>query len=345
MNPRKWWRKGMTNTDTTSTAMRSVFITLFDKTKCKRRFEELNHEQKLITKNFIVEPARVKVKHNRKTIEKNRTLLNQQFPNFQYVTNRIFDNLLLTAISKTKGIKFRPMLLVGKPGIGKTYYTAKLAELLAVPKVAIDFATASAGFVLTGTSSKWGNSSVGVIAKLLMTQKICNGIVVLDEIDKTRSSFTNAPDPLNSLLSLLEQHSAKVFTDEFLEFSIDASEISYIATANNVSEIPDYVLSRFEICHIQRLSNNQIKKVAKLTYTNLLTELEIEADFSQKLSQQVISEIANVADVRQLKSIITNALILAVRDGRNSLLKKDMISSIGESTAMKQTKSTMGFIH
>ena len=327
------------------TIKRSVFIDVFDKALCENRLRELNPEQKIITKNFIIDPARVKIKLDKKMIEANRALLNQQFPNFQAVTNKIFDNLLLTTLSETKGIKFQPLLMVGEPGIGKTYYTSRLTALLDVPKIAIDLAAATSGFVFTGTSSKWGNASIGNIAKLLMTQKICNGIVILDEVDKTKSSFSNGSDPLLALLSLLEQHSAKEFRDEFLEFSIDAAELNYIATANDISDIPNYILSRFDVCKIEKLDDAQIKDVAKTTYTNLLTELEIEDTFSAVLSQSAIDEICNVSDVRQLKKVITNAMVSAARDSRHRILKRDVVKSLDGLEPVEKTKLPIGFVH
>lgn len=327
------------------TIKRSVFMDVFDKALCKCRLEELNPEQKIITKNFIIDPARVKIKIDKKIIEDNRALLNQEFPNFRAVTNKIFDNLLLTTLSETKGINFQPLLMVGEPGIGKTYYTSRLTALLEVPKIAIDLSTATSGFVFTGTSSKWGNASVGNIAKLLMTQKVCNGIVILDELDKTKSGFSNGSDPLLALLSLLEQHSAKEFRDEFLEFSIDAAELNYIATANDISEIPNYILSRFDICQIKKLDDAQIKDIAKTTYTNLLTELEIEDTFSSELSQPSIDEICNVSDVRQLKKVITNAMVSAARDSRLCILKKDVVMSLEGFEPVEKAKLPIGFVH
>jgi ATP-dependent Lon protease len=329
----------------TQVTRRSVFINLFENESCQKRIDELNPEQKLIIRNFIVDPVRVKFKLKQDEIERKRHALNQMFPNFIAVTDKIFDNLLLTSISKTKGVKFGPLLMVGEPGVGKTYYTSVLTQQLSLPSIASDFSTTSAGFVLTGINSKWGNASVGNIAKLLMTEKVCNGVIVLDELDKARTSFSNAPDPLLSLLSLLEQHSAKMFRDEFLEFTIDAAELNYIATANDISDLPDYLLSRFDVCQISKLNDKDIRKVAKQTYANLLTELEIEDDFSSSLSRSAIAEICNVADVRLLKKVISNAMVLAVRHGRFTVNKGDVKDSISQLPEVKPSKRPIGFLH
>lgn len=323
----------------------SVFINLFENDSCQKRIDELNPEQKLITKNFILDPIRVKVKLNKDDVEIKRCMLNQLFPNFTTVTNTIFDNLILSSISMTKGINFRPILMVGEPGIGKTYYTSMLIQQLSLPSIAIDFSTTTAGFVLTGVTSKWGNASVGNIAKLLMTEKVCNGIVVLDEIDKASSKYSNAPDPLLSLLSLLEQHSAKMFRDEFLEFTIDAAELNYIATANDIGELPEYLLSRFDVCQISKLNDTDIRKVAKQTYSNLLTELEIEDNFTHTLSRTAIAEICNVTDVRLLKKVITNAIVLAGKRGGSKVNKSDIKNSILQLPDLKKSKRPIGFIH
>jgi ATP-dependent Lon protease len=60
--------------------------------------------------------------------------------------------------------------------------------------------------------------------------------MVVDEIDKARGE--HAYDPLGALYSLLEHDTAGAFTDEFAEVPIDASQVIWVATANDERASP-----------------------------------------------------------------------------------------------------------
>lgn len=302
----------------------NLFVELFDASKYREKVKTLNREQSLTLSGFIPEPIRTRVKINRSQVELLRRELNDFHPNFKSVTNYIFDNLLLSTISKTKGISFQPLLLVGSPGIGKTFYTNKLASILDLPKIDIDFSTATSTFVLSGTSSKWGNSSAGAICKMLMTEKVANGIVIIDEIDKAGGQSSGG-DPINALLNLLEPHTAAHFSDEFLEVPMDASHLNYVATANDISNLPAPVLSRFTIFHVEKPSILEIQKITKLAYKDLIKELEISTVFPADLDKDVVMTLGELNDIRALRKLLTNALVHAVKDNRVYLKSEDII--------------------
>ena len=75
-----------------------------------------------------------------------------------------------------------------------------------------------------------------------------NPVMVVDEIDKARSE--HAYDPLGALYSLLEIDTAGAFTDEFAEVAIDASQVIWVATANDEREIAEPILNRMNVFEI-----------------------------------------------------------------------------------------------
>ncbi|WP_214278748.1 hypothetical protein, partial [Escherichia coli] len=68
-----------------------------------------------------------------------------------------------------------------------------------------------------------------------------NPVMVVDEIDKAGGEA--AYDPLGSLYSLLEHDTACSFIDEFAEVAVDASQVIWVATANDARAIPDPILN------------------------------------------------------------------------------------------------------
>lgn len=128
------------------------------------------------------------------------------FPNFKRaITSVIRPHLALLA----RGIRHRlpPLLLVGPPGIGKTFFARSLAQLLSVPPpLMISIATETNGSALSGSSTFWANASPGKIFEFLAWgerggRAVADGLVVLDEVDKVGGDLRY--DPLGALYTLL----------------------------------------------------------------------------------------------------------------------------------------------
>ena len=82
------------------------------------------------------------------------------------------------------GLKLRPTLLVGGAGLGKTHLVRRIAELSKLPVVHIDGGAGSEGFPIAGLARGWGGAECGRPLKTMISSKICNPIIVIDEIDK-----------------------------------------------------------------------------------------------------------------------------------------------------------------
>lgn len=165
-------------------------------------------------------------------------------PSFFEVTDRVIEAIGL-AQSYSRPIRITPILLVGAPGIGKSYYAGQLAHCLGVPikQIAVDNLQEGAG--LAGSSRIYSNSAPGEIFNTLTEGDHLSPVVILDEIDKAGASLHG--DTLSPLHSLLEPVSAKTFADASVGLPIDASSVIWIATANDLGRIPKTLLSRFEV--------------------------------------------------------------------------------------------------
>lgn len=115
-----------------------------------------------------------------------------------------------------QGLRFRPILLDGSPGVGKTHLALRLAELARVPHAYVDVATSSDGFTLAGAQRTWGSANPGRPVSLILETRVGNPIVFVDEAEKggTHHSYKGGtPTSAHlSLLSLLEPASARVWS-------------------------------------------------------------------------------------------------------------------------------------
>jgi len=321
--------------------MNSSFIEICDNKKMASRITELAKDQASQVRGFLSANVRIKLKLKQSDIAKIELTLRDEFPNFKDVIDGVFSDLRVSAISDTKGVYFTPLLMVGDPGIGKTYFTKRLSQELGLNESTIDLSTSTSSMVLTGSSSKWGNSAPGLIAKTLMKNKAANQIVRLDELDK--AGTTREQNVSNSLISLLEKHSASEFVDEWLEVPIDASHLSYLATANTLATLESHILSRFSVVTVKPLTAQEMEKVVPKAYLNLLKELEID-NFTKTVSKGVAKALASLLDVRTLRSGLMSGLTACVKRDGKMISVADVAPYVKRIEGERQEKSrSIGF--
>ena len=180
--------------------------------------------------------------------------------NFAHVVECVMDAISLS-LRYHKPIKITPILVVGEPGIGKSYFAHQLAGSLGVPLRRVPMDNLQVGASLAGSSYIYYNSEAGTVFKVLTQEGHISPMIILDEIDKASDNLAHG-DPLGPLHNLLEPESAKVFEDASCNLRIDASHVIWIATANYLDKIPDTIRSRFEIFEIR--SHSQAERLSIL---------------------------------------------------------------------------------
>lgn len=266
--------------------------------------------------------------------------LRQKFPNFSEVINLYQKTLNLALLSKPNSIYVPPTLLIGDPGIGKTRFLKELASTLEVDFFQVDLATASAGFVLAGSSASWADGRPGMVSNSMRKSKQANPIILLDEIDKV--SGDNRYDPIGCMYTMLERQSAKMFQDECLQVNMDCSAINWIASANRIETIPAPILSRFNVYHIDSPSHEQMSLVAQSVYSDLLNENSWGVLFESTLPEVLIARLLELSP-REQKRALYNACGEAAFKHKNTkaeiTLTVDDIVLIGT----KEKKRAIGF--
>ena len=171
-------------------------------------------------------------------------------PHFGDVIDWILRAMRLAMMTATP-LRLPPCLLVGPPGVGKTWFLRQISESFGIPSLFLAMnIMADRGSMLTGLSPTWKSSGPGKIAKILIDVASPSPLVLLDEIDKI-IPLNPVETPIECLHSLLESENARAFTDEFIDVEIDASHILWFASANDPNRLPASIRDRFMIFNIE----------------------------------------------------------------------------------------------
>ena len=247
--------------------------------------------------------------------------LHQELPNFEEPLEDIRRSVALAADSRD-AIEITPMLLLGEPGIGKTHFARRVAELLGTSWALAPMNALTAGWILSGSSSQWQGARPGKVFETLVQGEFANPVVVIDEIDKAASAAQY--DPLGALHSLLEFDTARHFTDEFAEIPIDCSAVVWVATANDASGIPEPILNRLNVYEIEPPDEAGLRAIAARLYSAIRDGHDWGAEFPACLDDDVLDFLAQFKP-RELRRLITGAFGAAKLDGRRTLRRQDFI--------------------
>ena len=258
-----------------------------------------------------------------------------ELPNFGAPLRDIQRSLALCADSRDP-VEIMPMLLLGDPGIGKTYFARRVSTLLGTNCAVAPMNALTAGWILSGASSQWKNSRPGKVFDTLVGGEYANPVLVIDEIDKAAGNAQY--DPLGALYSLLEADTARAFTDEFAEVPIDCSSVIWIATANDASGIPEPILNRLNVYDIAAPDAEGTRQIAANLYREIRHSHDWGATFPDQPDDDVL-DMLQQCKPRELRRLLLNAFGAAKLDHRTALAPKDV------DFERLRRQSRIGFMH
>jgi ATP-dependent Lon protease len=246
--------------------------------------------------------------------------LYDELPNFSEVLDDIKKHIALCAHSRDS-MEIPPMLLLGDPGIGKTYFGRRIAQLLSTGFGFVPMSSMTAGWVLSGASSQWKNAKPGKVFETLLNGSYANPVMVVDEIDKAGGE--SQYDPLGALYSLLEHDTANRFIDEFVEIPIDASSVVWIATANDESRVPEPILNRLNVYAIEPPDREGARRIAAAIYAEIRGSHDWGRVFPEVPCDAVLDALSEYSP-REMRRTIHNAFGNAKLAGRDELEEHDL---------------------
>jgi ATP-dependent Lon protease len=260
--------------------------------------------------------------------------LYDELPNFHPVLDEVKRQLALCQDSRD-ALEITPMLLLGPPGVGKTHFAREMAQLLGTGLGFISMSSLTAGWVLSGASSQWKGARPGKVFETLVEGAYANPVMVVDEIDKARGE--HAYDPLGALYSLLEHDTACSFTDEFAEVPIDASQVIWVATANDDRSIPEPILNRVNVFEVQMPSRDAARQIARRLYGQIREAHDWGQRFDPAPEESTLDALAESAP-REMRRAWMTGFGNARLDGRGKVELKDLPDA-------NPRRSPLGFVH
>lgn len=241
---------------------------------------------------------------------------------------RLLRNTLALADATGQPVRVPPMLLLGPPGVGKTYFTHRVAELMGAPHASIAFDQPSGANQLRGSDKHFSNSSSGMLFNLICLGECANPVILLDELDKSAvtSSRFQELDPLAQLHGVLEPETARRTLDISTDIEFDASLVTYIATANSVRGVGAPILSRLEIFNIEPPETSDGVEIARAVVSQVLKRMNLQDRLG--FDRKGLYLLAHLSPRLMLRTA-EKAVAAAVAAGQGEVTESDLWAELG----------------
>lgn len=170
--------------------------------------------------------------------------------------------LILRHKSGDTGVVHTPSLaFIGLVGTGKTSLAESIASAFGRKLGRIPFGGLGTAGYIRGIPRAIGGGEPGYLMKVLRRVAVKNPVILLDEID--RVSEDSRSDLMGVLVEILDPEQNRGFVDAYIDYPFDLSQILFIATANNTTNISPAVLDRLEVIQMPSYTDEEKTEIAK----------------------------------------------------------------------------------
>lgn len=249
----------------------------------------------------------------------------------------LFKRAAVVSLATATPLRPPPVLLVGPPGVGKSYVARRLAGALNVPVVERNMVNLDDSGVMTGFSPTFRAARMGAIARVLIDADVAAPVVVLDEIDKAARS--DRGDPLDFLHELLDPQNSSTFRDAFIDLPMRADRIVWIFAANEIGPIRSSLLDRMLVLEIAAPDADASRNV--LNSLMRAATARYHGNIDGVLGEAVVGALAGCSP-RRMAQLIDLAIGYAISEGRRRLALEDVLRA--QALLERPSKPAIGFL-
>lgn len=215
------------------------------------------------------------------------------------------------------------LCLAGPPGVGKTSICKNIAKSLGIEYYRIGLGGVSDESEIRGHRRTYVGAMEGKIVSSVIKTKKNNPLIVLDEIDKLGKH--HGQDAVQAaLLEVLDPEQNKKFNDHYFEIPVDLSNVFFIATANDVSNISGPLRDRMEFVYLSSYVEKDKIEIAK---KHLIPEIKkdmnvMNIDIKEDGLKEIIKNYTRESGVRNLKRKISTCFGEAILEQQMEGVKK-----------------------
>jgi len=267
-------------------------LTMFLNNVLRLPYNKVDNSIDLISKPNIIHDDKVKFIKN----------IYEEFNDNLYGLDEVKDSIVSFICQKINNpdlpnSKF--LCLCGPAGVGKTSIVHTVSNALKIPYSYISMANIDESSILIGHSYTYEGSIPGCIAEAIIKNDCTNGILLFDEIDKTKEKIQNI------LLGIFDPMQNYKFRDAYFgDFPINLSESMMILCLNDLDKINPILRDRLHVINIPGYSISE-KKVIIDTY--IIPKLEKQYKLNINIDCKVIDYILEKTKVHKgIRQIIMN---------------------------------------
>lgn len=200
------------------------------------------------------------------------------------------------------------LCLVGLVGTGKTTLAKSIAQAMGRRFVRIPFGGMSDALELRGQSRVRPDAEIGLVLKGMRFAGSRNPVILLDEIDRVAEHARG--DIMGVLVELLDPEQNAAFTDHYLDYPFNLSEVLFVATANNTTNIATAVLDRLEPIQMPSYTDEEKTTIAKdYVLPELMRESGLTGEnlvIDEKIWHKLVRPLGYDAGIRSLERTINS---------------------------------------